>query len=173
MATQAASDGTGYLFADLSQDGLAAGQLTFTVPGSPDAVHDMLLDFDHATGKRPWAREYSVLEREDNRVLALWKFRGKLGVNPTVELEFLTNHDGELTRISYRIAKNAFGLKTFEGALLLLPIEDNRTVVSESVFIDSGLPIANATLDDIKKGLRADAEHMQAWMLERGLVKAD
>jgi len=156
-------------FAALELRGVKGGRLSWTVPGTPAEVAAMLLDFDQAAGHRAWARHYRVVKREADRVVAQWKFKGKLGINPTVVLEFLRVRDGRDVTLRYRITKPDFGLAAFFGDYRLTQVSRNppQTRLTERVFIDSGIWLARASPEDIKKGLHADARLIRAWMEKR------
>lgn len=156
-------------FSALEREGLRGGEVTLVVPGSVDQVLAMLLDFDRAAGHRAWAREYQELEREPERVLARWSFAGKLGVEPVVELEFTVQRSEQRAQVDYRLTKKGLGLASFSGQyrVRLLDSEPPRSELRESVFIDSGLPLVNASAQDIERALREDARLINDWMIER------
>lgn len=151
------------------EDGLEGGALRFVVPGTPEDVLALLEDFDAAAGRRPWAQEYRTLESGADTLRARWSFRGKMGIDPEVELAFQRVPVEEGLRVDYRVVKRAFGLKEFRGSyeLRTLPGTPARTEVVERVFIDSGLPFVNASAADIEAGLLADARGIRSWMAER------
>jgi hypothetical protein len=151
------------------EDGLEGGELRFVVSGRPEAVLAMLEDFDSAAGHRPWAEDYRTLASDAETLRARWSFRGKMGIDPEVELAFQRVPVDEGLRVDYRVVKRAFGLKEFRGSyeLRALPGEPARTEVVERVFIDSGLPFVNASSADIEAGLLADARGLRSWMAER------
>lgn len=154
------------VFVERSRGGAAGGELTFVVSGDPDEVLAMLLDFPAQTGARPWAEEYETVEHDAERVVARWVFRGKLGVHPTARIEFRPESDGDARRLAFRVVEGALGLRTFDGAIRLVPLDGGRTLVRELVRIDSGLPFVNASVADVEAGLRADAAFMRERMLE-------
>ena len=140
-----------------------------TLPGSVDQVVAALLDFDQGTGHRAWTEAMQTLERSPQRVLAEWTFRGRLGIAPTVELEFLLHPEGPGRRIDYRITKGTIGLREFSGAYRVRPAAGDRTrsELAVSVFIDSGLAFVNASPEDVEAGLREDARLLTEWLGER------
>jgi len=157
------------VFNRLELDGVKGGRLTFVLPGSVDQVAAMLVDFDHAEGHRSWAASYRTLSRAKDRVEAEWKFRGKLGIHPTVKMELRSSRDAKGFLLRFHLTKTATGIASFFGdyRLVLLAGKPAHTRITERVFIDSGLWIANASYEDIEKGLREDARLMTAWMAER------
>jgi hypothetical protein len=157
------------LFAALEVNGVKGGELGFVVPGTVAEVEAALLDFDAATGHRAWAQRYRVVSRSGSQVVAEWRFKGRMGVNPTVHLEFTPEPDGVGRRIRYRVVQKAFGIASFFGDYRLEPLagEPPRVLVTERVFIDSGLSFNNASHEDVEKGLREDARLFRAWMEER------
>ena len=169
-------------FVKSKRDGAKGGQLVYGLPGTVDDVVAMMLDFGAAVGRRPWARSYRVIEKTDNRVVAEWKFDGRMGVNPKVEIEFEIDRgagNGEATRpnssalITFKLRKRAFGLARFFGQHYIAPLNgsEKEVWVSSSKFIDSGIFITNASHKDVEDGLRADATAMHKWMRERLATK--
>lgn len=153
----------------LALRGVKGGRIRFAVPGTVGDVLRMLLDFEKAAGNRAWARSYRTLSRDEQGVLAQWTFRGKMGIAPTVQLRFRVEHaDGGAT-VRYELKKKAFGIASFFGDYRLRPLPGTppRVELAERVFIDSGIPIANASQEDIEKGLREDARLIRAWMEQR------
>jgi hypothetical protein len=157
------------LYQALELRGVKGGRIEFLLPGTPEQVHAMLLDFEGAEGHRSWARGYQTLERSPGRVVAEWRFRGKMGINPTVHIAFESKQEGAATTVSYTLVKKAFGIASFFGDYRIEPLPDQpgRTRLSERVFIDSGIPFTNAKPEDIEKGLREDARLMRLWMEQR------
>ena len=153
----------------LREQGVTGGSIQFVVPGTVEGVASMLTDFNNAQGRRAWARAYRVISQSGNRVVAEWRFKGKMGVKPTVHLGFDTQRVGSSIVISYRVVKRAFGIKRFFGQYRVDPIPEQpgRVRVEERVFIHSGIAFATASDDDIRKGLRKDAELIRAWATER------
>lgn len=100
---------------------------------------------------------------------ARWKFEGKAGLNPTIVLEFTLDDSRVPTRLEFRTVEPAFGLAAFFGLHELWPHPDRQraTVMRLSIHIDSGVPFANATADDLELGLREDVRMLRAWMAER------
>ena len=168
-AAVAASPDGDSAFVPAERDGMKGGRLVYDLPGSVDDVLAMLLDFDHAEGHRSWASEYRVVEREGERVLAEWRFRGRLGIRPRVQIQFSVFRDGPTASVNFALQKNAFGMSRFSGnhTLTPLPGDSPRVRMESTVFIDSGISLANASHEDVEKGLRADALLMSAWMEER------
>ncbi len=150
-------------------EGVRGGRIAFALDGSPQDVAAMLLDFDAMTGKRPWAVEYESLPAGTATARARWRFEGKAGVNPTIELDFTLEATTVPTRLEFHASKPAFGLAAFFGTHELWPHPDrkNATLMRFDLYIDSGLPFANATAEDLENGLREDARQMRAWMESR------
>jgi hypothetical protein len=154
----------------LELDGVKGGALAFVVPGTVEQVSAALLDFDHAAGHRSWAkRGYRTISRSPERVHAEWRFEGRMGMHPTIEVEFLPETDARGSRIRYRLVKKGLGIATFFGDYRLEPVAGSpaRTRVTERVFLDSGLAFANASHEDLEKGLQEDARLLAAWMAAR------
>ena len=65
--------------------------------------------------------------------------------------------------------KKAMGIATFFGDYRIEPVAGSppRCLVTERVFLDSGLAFANASHEDLEKGLAEDARLLKAWMAER------
>ena len=167
-AARFAADTSESAYQDLSSERIPGGQLSFVLHGTPGEVLEMLLDFDRASGRRSWAREYRLLERGADRTLARWTFKGKLGIHPSVTIEFRRLAVSEGVHLKYRVIESSFGMRNFAGEYRLVQLEGPTpmTLLTESVFIDSGLS-ANASAMDIEAGLLADARLMKEWMLER------
>lgn len=147
------------------------GELTIALAGSPDAVASMLLDFENADGNRAWARKHTVLSSDERGLVARWEMEGKAGIEPVVELAFRrdTMKDGTI-RIRFRLRKEDFGLAAFFGDYRIRASEGGSTV-RQRVFIDSGLWIANASLEEIEAGLREDSKLLRAWLAERATAE--
>lgn len=154
----------------LELDGVRGASVQVTLDGEPDEVLEMLLDFERAQGNRAWAEAYEVVSREADRVVARWTFAGKAGLNPTIELEFVVERREDPVYVTYEAIEPSFGLAAFFGDYTVVEHPDaggGRSVLRERVYVDSGLPFANATAEDLERGLREDARRMRAWMRER------
>jgi len=153
----------------LDVKGVKGGQLRYTLPGRVNDVAAMLLDFDKADGHRAWARRYEMLESGNRRVRARWVFRGKMGIQPTVEIDFRAVPEKNGVIVRYRLSKKSFGVAAFFGDHRVVGLHTTppSVEVTSRVFIDSGLKLFNASRADIEKGLRRDAELMRAWMISR------
>ena len=156
-------------FKPLRLEDVKGGLLSFLVDGTPEQVKEALLDFDNAQGHRAWAQQYKIVGREGSTVVAEWKFKGKLGINPTVQLEFSPSTDGNATVIRYKVRKKAFGIASFFGDYRIVQVQSDppRSLLTERIFIDSGLSFANATHEDMNKGLNEDARLIREWMTQR------
>ncbi|MEE9395091.1 MAG: hypothetical protein V3W41_21590, partial [Planctomycetota bacterium] len=64
--------------------------------------------------------------------------------------------------------KEDFGLAAFFGDYLCetIPNDPRLSKLTERVFIDSGLWIANASKEEVEAGLREDARLLVAWAKE-------
>ncbi len=157
------------MYETLTYKGVRGGRITFETDGSPDEVLSMLLDFDHARGRRSWAKAYESLPAVDGRPRARWDFEGHMGINPSVVLEFEERREsGGVIVLRYKLVETAFGLGAFFGDYRIEPMPTaRRSRVAERVFIDSGTWLANASAKDIEDGLREDARLIQAWMRDR------
>lgn len=152
----------------LELEGVKGGQLTFEVDGDPEDVLEMLLDFDHAEGNRAWAKHYELLERDGDVVTARWSFQGRMGIDPRTEMELRIERLPDELVVTYRLSKPAFGLAAFFGDYRIRPAAaPSASILTERVYIDSGIPIANASRKDIADGLKEDARLIVAWMQER------
>lgn len=153
----------------LDLEGVRGGRIAFTLDGPADQVLEMLLDFEQASGRRIWARTYTLLSSEEGVVTARWKFKGRLGINPTVVLEFRTEERPEAWVVTYEVLEPGFGMAAFFGDYRIFPVSGDagRSILEERVFIDSGLVFANASAEDLENGLREDADALRAWILVR------
>lgn len=151
---------------ELDHDGILGGRITARMPAAPDRVVAHLLDFDTADGHRAWARHYSTISRDGPSTVAEWQFEGKLGIDPTVRIEFLTRDEGQRTVIDFRIVESGFGLAAFFGDYTIEPEATgaDASLLVMRVFIDSGLPFVNASAEDIAAGLRADVRMLREWL---------
>ncbi len=150
------------------------GQLVYAAHGTPDGFVQMLGDFENALGNRAWAQTYETLERSADRVVAKWKFRGKMGINPTVHIEFVTTKRSEAgATVEFKLVKKSLGIASFFGDFKItrLPGTPPRVQVVQRQFIDSGISFANASAEDIEKGLREDARLIRLWMEKRTAKK--
>ncbi|MEQ8763528.1 MAG: hypothetical protein RL885_06355 [Planctomycetota bacterium] len=154
---------------ELEHEDIRGGAMWFALDGSPEEVFEALLDFEEAAGHRSWAKEFDVLERVDDRVVARWHFEGKMGINPECVLVFEPVKLGDRRIIRYEQRETSFGLAAFFGDYQIVPVKDrpNRSILGERVFIDSGLFFVNASEEDIADGLREDARRLREWMKER------
>jgi len=156
-------------YAQLARDGIAGGRLSIALPDAPQAVLAMLLDFNRAAGHRAWFKRAVVLEREPQRVLARWEMHGKLGVHPTVTIEFRVSEESSATVVRYQITRPGLGLAVFSGCYTVeaIPKRPGRTRFTQTVYIDSGLPFVGASAKDIADGLREDAALLRDWLAQR------
>jgi hypothetical protein len=155
----------------LDAEGVRGGRIVYTLPGSPEAVYEMLFDFEGASGRRVWAREYRLVERTATGAIAHFVLEGRMGIHPQCDVEFVVETLPTTPRsysIEFRLVAPAFGLAAFFGDHALTPVgKGDETLVTSRIYIDSGLPIVNATAKNIEDGLREDVEQMRIWMRER------
>jgi len=156
-------------YAKLKLKRVKGGQLTYAAAGTVEEILAMLVDFDHAQGHRAWAQSYKTLRTDPAGVLARWKFKGKLGITPTVHLLFHTKREGKNGTVTYELKKRSLGIASFFGDFKVTPLagSPSRSQIVQRAFIDSGLPFANASRSDIEKGLREDARLIRLWMQAR------
>lgn len=147
--------------------GVKGGRIVFALPGPPAQVLEMLLDLDQANGRRPWAEHYEVLERTPDRVVSRWRFEGRLGIHPTLEMIHRVVRRRPPILVHFEPRAPAFGLAAFFGDHRIWPLGDRESLMAMRLFLDSGLSFANASYDDLERGLRSDARAMRAWMRER------
>lgn len=155
----------------LEENGVPGGEMTYTLPGTPEQVAEMLRDFHGDMDEyRAWAKTYDAAGTRGGTVLAIWHFEGRMGFNPTVTVGFDREDlpDGAI-RISFHIVDGSTLLKVFTGDHLLRPwpAEQPTTLVTSRTFIGSGLPFVGASKEDVATGLRSDAESMRLWMHKR------
>ena len=154
---------------------LSAEELRWFIQGTTDGsipdyqVAAMLMDQAGADGHRAWARKYREISREGDRVVGEWSFRGKMGINPVVQIEFVQARAGDAIDIDYKVVKRALGIKSFFGDYRIDPVPGvpTRSRLKARVFIDSGMPFVNASHQDMEDGLREDAKLMREWMEQR------
>jgi hypothetical protein len=158
------------VFTPLELQGTRGGSLAYEIEGDPLAVAAMLLDFEGANGVRPWAQRYRTVSTTGDVTRAEWHFRGKMGVNPQVEIEFVRQAlpDGGV-RIRYKLVRKAFGIAAWFGDWRVRPVRGvaGRSRLTARVYVDSGLPFVGASSQDIEDGLREDAAAMRGWMERR------
>lgn len=154
------------VFAVRERGELRGGCLTTTLDAPAERVVAALLEHDEADGHRAWAREQRTLERDGDRLLVEWRFRGRMGIAPEVVLELRRRRERLATVIDFELARAAFGLAVFEGSWRVTPLPDGRARLEATVFIDSGLPYVNASLEDVERGLREDARLLAEWVKE-------
>ena len=149
------------------------GRIEFVLPGTVAQIRDAFLDFDNMEGHRSWAKKYRTLSRKGNVTLAEWRFKGRMGIHPTVHIEFTTQEGANETLIRFKLRKKAFGIGTFFGEYRIRPLPGTpaRSQVIERTFLDSGISFANASRENLEKGHRGDAEKLRAWMTERLAAK--
>jgi hypothetical protein len=153
----------------LELEGVRGGRIVFSVEASVEEVVETLLDFEHADGHRAWAVHHEPLSRTGQQATARWKFEGRGGLNPTVELQFDVAREGREAVVTYHLLKPAFGVAAFFGEYRVHPSTRARpTLLEETVFIDSGVTFANATQQEIAAGLREDARLLREWIRARG-----
>jgi len=157
------------VFVPAEHDGMKGGRLIYDLPGHVDDVLAMLMDFEHAEHHRSWASKYRLIERKGDRAVAEWKFHGRFGIEPKVQIQFATFHRGSKARVNFALKKTAFGMAGFTGehSLSPLPGDPPRVRIESTLFIDSGIFFAGASREDIEKRLRADARLMTEWMQAR------
>jgi hypothetical protein len=160
-------------YAALELRKVKGGQIQFQVPGTPDEVLAMLVDFPNMSGRRSWAPSQRVLARDAEGVLTEWKFKGRMGIHPTVHVHFRTERSQDGGVVTFELRKKALGIGSFFGDYKVkrLPGTPARCLVVERTFLDSGLPFANASREDLEEGHRKDAELMRTWMEERAAGK--
>lgn len=154
-------------FTKLRYKDVRGGRITVEIPGTPSQVEEALLDFANAAGNRAWAREYRTIKTEGDEIWANWKFDGKMGINPDVDLHFRRGLKDGARRLRFRLSRKAYGLAAFFGDYQLREAKPGYTSLRAQVFIDSGLWIANASFDEIRDGLVEDAKLLDAWMKKR------
>ncbi|MEZ6195507.1 MAG: SRPBCC family protein [Planctomycetota bacterium] len=152
----------------LEHKGVRGGRFRCELPAAPDRLAAMLLDFEHAGGHRAWADRFEVLSRTEDEVRARWHFVGKAGVDPAPVLALQVRRRTPDFVVRFRIVEEDFGLAAFFGDYRIEPIPDrpDHAVLTQRVYIDSGLWIANASAEEIEAGLREDARLLRDWALE-------
>lgn len=146
--------------------GVKGGRIVFALPGPPDRVLEMLLDLEHANGRRPWAARYEVLERAPDRSVSRWRFEGRLGIHPTLVMIHRVVRRRPPILVEFEPRAPAFGLAAFFGDYRIWPFGEHESLLAMRLFLDSGLSFANASYEDLERGLRSDARAMRAWMRE-------
>ena len=91
-----------------------------------------------------------------------------MGIHPTVTLQFDVERRPDVTLISFRLKRRTFGLAVFSGCYRLerlahLPPSSRMT---QTVYIDSGLPFVGPSDEDIATGLREDLDFLREWLEE-------
>jgi hypothetical protein len=169
-AAEPAPDGAAaVIFRQLTYKGVNGGEGRFIVDGTPEEVALMLVDFNRMTGRRPWAAGYTHLSTDGDLHRSEWSFAGKAGVNPKCVLVHRVERKPDAVVVRFSLEKTDFGLAAFFGDYRLVPAFSGgrRTLVTERIFIDSGVLIANATAEDIEAAVRQDAADMGKWMRDR------
>lgn len=156
-------------FRRISHRGVNGGEARFTLPGAPEDVASMLVDFNHMTGRRPWAVRYTHLSTDGDIHRSEWAFAGKAGMDPVCILRHRVERPEGRIIVRFQLERPDFGLAAFFGDIALDADgrDPGRTRVRQRLFIDSGVLIANASFEDIEAGLRQDALDMDRWMRQR------
>jgi len=158
-------------FVALEVDGIRGGALSVHLRAEVDDVLAALLDFDEADGHRSWAESFELVDAGEDSLgrwrVARWDFRGKLGISPSVTIEFRPERHADGASVAFELVDGALGLRTFEGSYVLEPTADGGTWFTQHVFLSSGLAFVDASHDDIAAGLREDARRLVAWLAER------
>lgn len=155
----------------LADQGAVGARVVFGIAGEPDEVLDMLLDFDHADGRRAWSTKHEIVAREGATVTARWHLKGKAGIQPRVRLAFVTERLADRIRLTFDLVERTFGVAELFGDYTIVPDDEGRSLLAGRVFIDSGLPFGGPSPDDIRDGMRVDAALMRGWMHERLLAR--
>lgn len=147
--------------------GAKGGTVTIRLDGTPDQVLAMLLDFDNDVPNRPWRKKNRTLPPEGNVRRSEATFEE--GLFPVVRvLRHTVGREGDSVVVDYEIEKRKLGLVRFDGRYTLTPVEDGKaTQLTETVHIDSGVFIRNATQHEVKEGLLEDARCLWDWMKRR------
>ena len=152
----------------LRYKGVIGGSFAFDLMGSPEEVADMLMNFQGTARHRAWAEAFALKSVTKKATVVTWQFEGKAGINPTVDLKFRRVRGKKGLVVRYKIVKEDFGLAAFFGDYLCetIPNDPRLSKLTERVFIDSGLWIANASKEEVEAGLREDARLLVAWAKE-------
>jgi len=158
---------------ELLEQGHAVGaRIVFGLQGEPEDVLEMLLDFDHADGRRAWSYRHELLTRDGEHATARWHLKGKGGIHPTVGLAFVTERDPGRIRLEFNLVERAFGVAELFGDYTIVPDDEHGgSLLAGRLFIASGLPFGGPSATDISAGLRVDAGLMREWMHERLLAR--
>jgi len=156
-------------FRTATRAGVSGGQLTTTLPGTPEQIRAMLTDFEHAAARRSFANRLEVLSHETNEVEAAVTLKGKLGVSPTIHVLYTTERAGDAITIRYQLTKKAFGVAAYSGEYVMEPLPGTpaRSRYTSRIFLSSGISIAKIDPDDVESGQRTDAGELRAWMAQR------
>ena len=162
-------------FEPLTRGGIRGGKLTTMLPGSTAEVHQMLLDFDNAAGRRSFAHRFDVISRDADRAEVALTLRGKMGVSPKIRVLYQTEKSGDRYTIRYGLTQKAFGITSYAGEYVLEPVSGRpaRSRFTSSLFVSSGTAFANEHAADIERGQRRDAEEMRLWMRDRLLESSE
>jgi hypothetical protein len=158
---------------EILEEGDAVGaRIVFGIEGEPEDVLEMLLDFDHADGRRAWSRKHELVSRNGECAEARWHLKGKSGIQPTVRLGFVTEREADRIRLEFALVERAFGVAQLFGDYTIAPDEEHGgSLLAGRVFIASGLPFGGPTGADIAGGMRKDARLTREWMRERLLAR--
>ncbi len=168
-AQRAADPAEALTVAEIEYEGIRGGRIAAEMPAGTARLRDALLDFEHADGHRSWAPRMTLVSREGNRTVAQWQFEGRMGINPTTEIEFEVDDESPVTIIRFEQRESVFGLGAFFGDYRIRALNgsENRSLLVMRVYIDSGLPFVNASAEDIAAGLREDVRLLRAWLQEQ------
>ena len=160
---------TAVRFQPIQRRGVRGGQLTTVLPGTPEQVADMILDFDEAARHRSFAREMRVLSRKGNRVEVAISLKGKMGISPKIHVAYTKTQVGDAVRVEYVLTKKAFGISSYSGELMIEPVEGTpaRSKYTSKTFVASGIMFAKVKSSDIERGQRTDAGELRTWMTKR------
>ncbi|MBI4585009.1 MAG: NAD-dependent epimerase/dehydratase family protein [Planctomycetes bacterium] len=75
--------------------------------------------------------------------------------------------------IHFSVEKPGFGLRKFDGEYEIQRIDEQNSLVRELLFIDSSLPLVNASAKDLQNGLTEDAAMIRAWIGRRLVATAE
>lgn len=156
-------------FRAVTRDGLSGGETTTILPGTPEQIRAMVMDFEQAADHRSFAKRIDVVSRDGNSVEAALTLKGKMGVSPKIQVRYTAERNDSGVIIRYELTKKTFGIARYQGEYVIeaLPGTPARSRYTSRIFLSSGIAIAKINRADVESGQRADAGELRAWMTER------
>jgi Polyketide cyclase / dehydrase and lipid transport len=136
------------------EEGVTGYEARILVAASPRVVEKWLVDFDGIAPDRPNVLDASLVRREPGGWISRFRFRGYVGIHPTVVVRTTRRTRGRSVILDFRATELSFGLTALFGSYRITPHESGGAVLTHRLFVATPF----ATRIGLEADMREDAE---------------